>query len=120
DTVYVLTLEINKSIDGGRTFQMVRAAHSDNHGLWIAPEDPQLMINGNDGGAAVSSNGGRTWTTQQNQATAQFYHVITDNQFPYRVYGAQQDNSTVSIASRSDDGAIRHRAYVPRAAGDTP
>src|SRR2546422_10738854 len=72
DTVYVPTLEINKSIDGARTFQMVRAAHSDNHGLWIAPDDSQRMINGNDGGAAISSNGGRTWTTQQNQATGQF------------------------------------------------
>ena len=63
NTVYVPTLEINQSIDGGRTFEMVRAAHSDNHSLWIAPEDPQRMINGNDGGAAITFNGGRTWTT---------------------------------------------------------
>ena len=120
DTVYVLTLEINKSIDGGRTFQMVRAAHSDNHDLWIAPDDPQRMINGNDGGAAISSNGGRTWTTQQNQPTGQFYHVITDNQFPYRVYGAQQDSSTVSIASRTGwqrdrrDRLVRGRRWRER------
>jgi len=119
DTVYVPTLEINKSIDGGRTFQMVRAAHSDNHGLWIAPEDPQRMINGNDGGAAISWNGGRTWTTQQNQPTGQFYHVITDNQFPYRVYGAQQDNSTVSIASRTNAGGIDQTDWYAVGGGES-
>jgi photosystem II stability/assembly factor-like uncharacterized protein len=119
DTVYVPTLEINKSIDGGRTFQMVRAAHSDNHGLWIAPEDPQRMINGNDGGAAISWNGGRTWTTQMNQPTAQFYHVITDAQFPYRVYGAQQDNSTVSIASRTGGGGIDQTDWYPVGGGES-
>ena len=119
DTVYVLTLEINKSIDGGRTFQMVRAAHSDNHGLWIAPEDSQRMINGNDGGAAISSNGGRTWTTQQNQPTGQFYHVITDHQFPYRVYGAQQDNSTVSIASRTSGGGIDETDWYAVGGGES-
>jgi photosystem II stability/assembly factor-like uncharacterized protein len=119
DTVYVLTLEINKSIDGGRTFQMVRAAHSDNHGLWIAPEDPQRMINGNDGGAAISFNGGRTWTTLQNQPTGQFYHVITDNQFPYRVYGAQQDNTTVSIASRTNGGGIDQTDWYAVGGGES-
>ena len=119
DTVYVPTLEINKSIDGGRTFQMVRAAHSDNHALWIAPEDSQRMINGNDGGAAISPNGGRTWTTQQNQPTGQFYHVITDNQFPYRVYGAQQDNSTVSIASRTGGGGIDETDWYAVGGGES-
>jgi photosystem II stability/assembly factor-like uncharacterized protein len=119
DTVYVPTLEINKSIDGGRTFQAVRAAHSDNHGLWIAPEDPQRMINGNDGGAAVSSNGGRTWSSLQNQPTGQFYHVITDSQFPYRVYGAQQDNSTVSIASRTNGGGIDQTDWYPVGGGES-
>jgi photosystem II stability/assembly factor-like uncharacterized protein len=119
DTVYVLTLEINKSIDGGRTFQTVRAAHSDNHGLWIAPEDSLRMINGNDGGAAISSNGGRTWTTEQNQPTGQFYHVITDNQFPYRVYGAQQDNSTVSIASRTSGGGIDETDWYAVGGGES-
>jgi photosystem II stability/assembly factor-like uncharacterized protein len=119
DTVYVPTLEINKSIDGGRTFQMVRAAHSDNHGLWIAPEDSQRMINGNDGGAAITSNGGRTWTTEQNQPTGQFYHVITDNQFPYRVYGAQQDNSTVSIVSRTGGGGIDQTDWYAVGGGES-
>src|SRR5207244_4735052 len=117
--VYVRTLEINKSIDGGRTFQMVRAAHSDNHALWLAPDDSQRMINGNDGGAAISVNGGRTWTSQDNQATAQFYHVITDNQFPYRVYGAQQDNSTVSIASRSNGSGIDRTDWYPVGGGES-
>ena len=119
DSVYVPTLEINKSIDGGRTFQMVRAAHSDNHGLWIAPDDPQRMINGNDGGAAISTNGGRTWSTLQNQPTAQFYHVITDTQFPYRVYGAQQDNTTVSIASRTSGGGIDQTDWYAVGGGES-
>ncbi len=119
DTVYVPTLEINKSIDGGRTFQMVRAAHADNHGLWIAPEDSQRMINGNDGGAAISWNGGRTWTTQQNQPTGQFYHVITDASFPYRVLGAQQDSTTVSIASRTSGGGIDATDWFPVGGGES-
>jgi photosystem II stability/assembly factor-like uncharacterized protein len=119
DTVYVPTLEINKSTDGGRTFHAVRAAHSDNHGLWIAPDDSRRMINGNDGGAAISFNGGRTWSTQQNQPTAQFYHVITDNQFPYRVYGAQQDSTTVSIASRTSSGGIDRTDWYDVGGGES-
>ena len=119
DTVYVPTLEINKSIDGGRTFQVVRAAHSDNHGLWIAPEDSQRMINGNDGGAAISGNGGRTWTTEQNQPTGQFYHVITDTRFLYRVYGAQQDSSTVAIASRTTGGGIGETDWYQVGGGES-
>lgn len=106
ETVYVLNVQFFRSTDGGRTFTVFGTPHGDNHDLWINPRDPQRMINANDGGANVSVNGGRTWTAQENQPTAQFYHVITDNQFPYRVYGAQQDNSTVSIASRADDGPI--------------
>jgi len=101
DTVYVLALQIYKSTDGGRTYQVVRSPHSDHHGLWIDPSNPARMINSNDGGANITMNGGLSWTTQDNQATGQFYHVITDNQFPYRVYGSQQDNSSVSIGSRS-------------------
>ncbi len=119
DTVYVLTLEINKSTDGGRSFRMVRAAHVDNHALWMAPDDSQRMINGNDGGAAISWNGGKTWTTQQNQPTAQFYHVITDNQFPYRVYGAQQDNTTVSIASRTAGSGIDETDWYAVGGGES-
>jgi photosystem II stability/assembly factor-like uncharacterized protein len=100
DTVYVLALQIYKSIDGGRTYSVIRSPHSDHHSLWIDPANPSRMINSNDGGANITMNGGVSWTTQDNQPTAQFYHVITDNQFPYRVYGSQQDNSSVSIAHR--------------------
>jgi len=106
DTVYVLNTGVSRSIDGGKSFDFVRAPHGDNHGLWIDPTHPQWMIVANDGGASVSHDGGKSWTTQNNQPTAQFYHVATDNSVPYRVYGAQQDNSTVAIASRSDDFAI--------------
>jgi photosystem II stability/assembly factor-like uncharacterized protein len=112
-TVYVMNLQVSRSIDGGRTFQTVRVPHGDTHILWIDPRDPARMINGNDGGATVSLDGGRTWSTQNNQPTAQFYHVTTDQQVPYRLYGAQQDNTTVSIASRSDNGAITERDWWP-------
>ena len=104
NTVYVLNAPVMKSTDGGKTFQNVRTPHGDNHDLWINQHDNQIMINANDGGANVSFNGGRTWSTQQNQPTAQFYRVITDNRFPYWVYGGQQDNSSVAIASRSRGG----------------
>ncbi len=99
--VYVLNTGCYRSVDGGRTYTSLRVPHGDNHDLWIDPGNPQRMINSNDGGANVTYNGGETWTPQDNQPTAQFYHVITDNQFPYWVYGAQQDNSTVRIASRT-------------------
>ena len=103
DTVYVVNVGFHKSTDGGRTFRTIRVPHGDNHDLWIAPEDNQRLINSNDGGANVTFNGGQTWSTQANQPTAQFYHVITDDQFPYRVYGAQQDNSTASVSSRGTE-----------------
>ncbi|HKV23354.1 MAG TPA: hypothetical protein VJN93_02075 [Candidatus Acidoferrum sp.] len=106
DTLYVLNTGVYRSTDGGHTFSGIRAPHGDNHGLWIDPTHPQWMINSNDGGATVSHDGGKTWTTQGNQPTAQFYHVATDTDFPYNIYGAQQDNSTISIASRSDNGVI--------------
>ncbi|HET9995007.1 MAG TPA: hypothetical protein VFQ18_06345 [Candidatus Acidoferrum sp.] len=106
DMVYVLNTGVSRSIDGGKSFEFIRAPHGDNHGLWIDATHPQWMIVGNDGGASVSHDAGKSWTSQQNQPTAQFYHVATDNAVPYRVYGAQQDNSTVAIASRSDHFAI--------------
>ena len=104
--VYVLNTALLRSIDGGTTFQGIQAPHGDHHALWIDPHDPRRMINGNDGGANVSYNGGRTWTAQDNQPTAQFYHVTTTNDFPYKVCGAQQDNSTACTASRTDGGGI--------------
>ena len=101
DTVYVLNVQFQKSVDGGKTFTALRTPHGDNHALWIDPTDPNRMVEGNDGGATVSFDGGRSWSTVLNQPTAQFYRVITDSRVPYRVYGAQQDNTTVSIASRT-------------------
>ena len=106
DTVYVLNTGFYKSNDAGKTFTGISVPHGDNHDLWIAPDDPNRMINSNDGGANVSFNGGKSWT-EQDQATAQFYRVVLDNDFPYNVYGAQQDNSTIRIASRNTDSSIR-------------
>ena len=106
NTVYVADVEFFKSTDGGRNFNKVKVPHGDNHGLWIDPKNTKRMIASNDGGVTVSLDGGKSWTREDNQPTAQFYHVITDTRTPYYVYGSQQDNSTVAIASRSDDGAI--------------
>jgi photosystem II stability/assembly factor-like uncharacterized protein len=106
DTVYVENTGLFRSVDGGKTFTLLPAPHGDHHGLWIDPTNSKSMINGNDGGATVSLDGGQTWSTLLNQPTAQFYHVITDRRFPYYVYGAQQDNSSVGIASYADEGVI--------------
>ena len=106
DTVYVLNLRMLKSIDGGKTFETITTPHGDNHDLWIDPKDTTRMIEGNDGGACVSFNAGATWSTIYNQLTSQFYHLTTDDQFPYRVYATQQDNSAISVPSRTNGGAI--------------
>jgi photosystem II stability/assembly factor-like uncharacterized protein len=119
DTLYILNTGMYRSIDGGSTFTSISAPHGDRHGLWIDPANPNRMIESDDGGATISADGGKSWTTQDNQPTAQFYHVATDNQFLYRLYGAQQDNSTVSIASRSDNGAIGETDYYDVAGGES-
>ncbi len=119
ETVYCLNLGMWKSTDGGSTFKEIPTPHGDNHDLWIDPTNTQRMIEGNDGGANVSFNGGVTWSTIYNQPTAQFYHVITDNQFPYRIYGAQQDNSTISVPSYSDGGAITNDECFPVGGGES-
>ncbi len=106
NVVYVLNAPVTKSIDGGKTFAPLPTPHGDNHHLWINPYDNSKMINSNDGGANVSNNGGKSWSTQQNQPTSQFYRVITDNLVPYNVYGGQQDNSAIAIASRTNDNGI--------------
>ncbi len=111
DSVYALNTGMYHSNDGGKSFRAIRVPHGDNHGLWIDPGDPNRMIESNDGGANVSTNGGASWTTQANQPTAQFYHAITDNRFPYWVYGAQQDNSSVGIASAARGGLGRPSWY---------
>jgi photosystem II stability/assembly factor-like uncharacterized protein len=113
DTLYSLNLHAWKSIDGGSTFAEIPVAHPDTHDLWIDPRDPRRMIMGNDGGATVTFDAGLTWTTQYNQPTAQFYRVTTDTRFPYRVYGSQQDNTTVSLPHRSDRGAITRLDFYP-------
>ena len=104
ETVYVLNAPMMKSIDGGRTFTNVRVLHGDTHDLWINPDDNAVMINANDGGAHVSFNAGGSWSSISNQPTAQFYRVNVDNRFPYYIYGGQQDNSAIAIASRGQGG----------------
>jgi photosystem II stability/assembly factor-like uncharacterized protein len=118
NTVYALNVGFYRSTDGGRTFkQSIAVPHGDNHDMWIAPDDPQRMIEGNDGGANVSVNGGKTWTGQE-FATAQFYHVTTTNEFPYRVCGAQQDNSTLCGPSRWP-GGIGRELWVDAGGGES-
>jgi photosystem II stability/assembly factor-like uncharacterized protein len=119
NTVYVNNLGTWRSVDGGRAWTRVAVPHGDTHLLWIDPKDPRRMIHANDGGATVSYDAGTTWSSILNQPTSQFYHVITDSQFPYRVYGAQQDNTTVSIASRSDNGAVTRQDWWPVAGGES-
>jgi photosystem II stability/assembly factor-like uncharacterized protein len=106
DVVYVLNTGAYRSKDGGKTFKAMHPRHGDNHELWIDPTDPRRMINGNDGGANISVDTGETWTTEMNQPTAQFYHIATDDQFPFRLYGDQQDNSSISIASAGRSGGV--------------
>ncbi len=103
ETVWVLNLSVWKSVDGGRNFEQIGFPHGDHHDLWIDPNDPTRMIEGNDGGACVSFNAGGSWTTIYNQPTSQFYHLTTDDEWPYRVYGTQQDNSAISVPSRQPD-----------------
>ena len=119
ETVYVLNAPMLKSIDGGKTFTPIPNPHTDQHDLWINPDQPANMILANDGGACITFNGGKTWSSQNNQPTAQFYRVITDNQFPYRVYAGQQDNSTVSIASKTMGGGISRQDWYPVAGGES-
>jgi photosystem II stability/assembly factor-like uncharacterized protein len=99
DVVYAGAEGFFKSIDGGKTFRPMRVPHGDNHDMWVSPRDGDIMIQANDGGANVSFDGGRTWSTQYNQPTAELYGVVVDEQFPYRLYGAQQDNTTVIVPS---------------------
>ena len=117
--VYVMNVSYHKSTDGGKTFTSHNAPHGDHHDLWIAPEDSNRMIIGDDGGAQVTYDGGETWSTYHNQPTAQFYRVTTDNSFPYRIYAAQQDNSTMRIKHRSDGSYIDESDWEPSAGGES-
>ncbi|WP_075343883.1 VPS10 domain-containing protein [Tenacibaculum agarivorans] len=119
NVVYVLNAPVMKSIDGGKTFSNIPVPHGDNHHLWINPYDNNNLINSNDGGANISFNGGKSWSTQQNQSTSQFYRVITDNLVPYNVYGGQQDNSAIAIASRTNDQGIDWKDWYSVAGGES-
>lgn len=113
ESVFVMNAPLVQSSDGGKTFVNLQTPHGDNHQTWVNPEHPQYMINANDGGANVSIDGGKNWSTQSNQPTAQFYRVNADRQFPYRIYGGQQDNSSVSIPSRVNGGGISNSDFYP-------
>ncbi len=104
DTVYSIGLRFWRSVDGGETFTRVRTPHGDNHALWINPDDPEIMIEANDGGANVSLDGGATWSSLYNQPTAEIYRLVVDDDFPYRLYGAQQDNSSIGVPAWSAGG----------------
>ncbi len=119
ETVWVLNESCFKSNDGGRTFDKVATPHGDHHDLWFDPHNSQRMILGDDGGACVTFNSGETWSSLYNQPTAEFYHVTTDNQVPYRVYGAQQDNSTISLPSHSRLSAITQADYYEIGGGES-
>ncbi len=119
ETVYVLNAPLLKSTDGGKTFTNIPNPHSDQHALWINPRQPETMILGNDGGATITFNGGKSWSTQGNQPTAQFYRLITDNRFPFYIYGGQQDNTTVAIPSRTHKAGIGAQDWRPVAGGES-
>ncbi len=119
NVVYVLNAPIMKSIDGGKTWKRVAATHGDNHDLWINPTNSNIMINSNDGGASVTLDGGKSWSSQENQPTAQLYRLSVDNQYPYRVYGSQQDNSSISLPSRSKAGGIGIGDWVATGGGES-
>ena len=119
DAVYVLNVRFHKSKDGGKTFTTIATPHGDNHDLWIAANDPRRMIESNDGGANVTTDGGNSWTGQLNQPTAQFYRLSTDSDFPYRLLGAQQDNSAVRIRHRSEGNGIDIRDWEETAGGES-
>jgi photosystem II stability/assembly factor-like uncharacterized protein len=119
NTVWVLNLNCWRSVDGGKTFEAVPTPHGDNHGLWIDPRNSERMIEGNDGGACVTFNGGRSWSSLLTQPTAQFYHVTTDDKVPYHVYGPQQDNWAMRLPSISFEGAISWKDYVEPGGGES-
>jgi len=119
DVVYVLNVRYHKSTDGGKSFNTFNAPHGDHHDLWIAPENGKRMIIGDDGGAQVTYDGGATWSTYYNQPTAQYYRVTTDNATPYRIYVAQQDNSTLRVNHRSDGSSISEDDWEPTAGGES-
>ncbi|MDG1726207.1 MAG: hypothetical protein P8H57_03565 [Emcibacteraceae bacterium] len=112
DTIYTLNAPMYRSTDGGKTFDRITTPHGDHHSHWINPSNSLNMINANDGGATVTFDGGKTWSSIHNQPTAQFYRVNTDNSFPFRMFSGQQDNSSVGIASKGVSGDMGEDAYI--------
>ncbi|WP_213521465.1 glycosyl hydrolase [Nonlabens sp.] len=119
DKLYVVNVNYHKSTDGGKNFSSARAPHGDHHDLWIAPEDPNRIIMGDDGGAQITYDGGETWSTYHNQPTAQYYRVTTDDSFPYRIYVAQQDNGTIRIPHRTTGRSITDSDWEETAGGES-
>ncbi len=119
DRVYVLNVGFWRSNDGGKNFERIGTPHGDHHDLWIDPNNNERMGIADDGGGQISYDAGANWTTYHNQPTSQFYRVTTDDHFPFRIYGAQQDNSTIRILHRSDAGTINERHWEPSAGGES-
>jgi photosystem II stability/assembly factor-like uncharacterized protein len=119
DIVYVMNVSYGVSKDGGKTFELKDAPHGDHHDLWIDPNNNKRMAIADDGGAQISTDGGNNWTTYYNQPTAQFYRVSTDNHFPYRIYGAQQDNTSVRISHRTNHASVTEKDWVALAIGES-
>ena len=115
DVIYIPNVALYRSVDGGKTISIVRGAPGgdDYHQIWIDPKNSDSMVLGTDQGTTISLDRGQTWSTWYNQPTAQLYHVITDNQFPYIVYGAQQDSGSAAVPSRTDHGQITPRDWFP-------
>ncbi len=119
NTVFVTNVRFHKSIDGGKSFESIPTPHGDNHDLWINPRNPEIMIESNDGGAVVTLNGGETWTTYYNQPTSEFYRLTVDNQYPYRLYAAQQDNTTISIPGMMPGGITPKQYWYSVGGGES-
>jgi photosystem II stability/assembly factor-like uncharacterized protein len=119
DRVYVLAAGSVVSTDGGKTFKRVPTPHGDNHALWINPEHPDVMVEGNDGGAQVSQDGGKTWSSQMNQPTGQFYRIETDDQWPFHIYAGQQDRSTIRVASATTHEGIGQQDWADMGGGES-
>ena len=119
DTVYVLNAPFLKSVDAGASFERVRVPHGDHHDLWIHPGDARIMVEANDGGAVVTLDGGENWSSIHNQPTAEFYRLTVDDGFPRRLYGAQQDNSTISVPAWSDGGLSPEALWLDVAGGES-
>jgi photosystem II stability/assembly factor-like uncharacterized protein len=117
NTVYALNTRLYKSVDGGATFELIEVPHGDVHDLWIYPDNNRIMVVANDGGAQVTLNGGETWSSYMNQPTAELYDVIVDNAFPYRLYGGQQDNTTISVLAWSSSNTLHPKEHWQNVGG---